>query len=628
MFTLPLTLLLAAPNFPAQQLQFHEVSQAVGIVADHSMALDHPMAVMSGGGSVGDLNNDGIADMFLPSGGVFPDRIYYGKPDHSFEEQVPVVHDATARYRGVGSTMGDFDGDGWMDIFITSLGDTTGSATHGAHRLYRNLGNGEYQEVAAAAGVDFSSDSVPDGFGSCFGDYDLDGDLDLFVTGWESSSFGNRLFRNEGDATFTDVTVASGISTTFMRGFSPRFVDLDGDRYPEILVAADFGTTAIFKNLRDGRFIDATVSLHPDKVHYGMGQAVGDFDGDLELDWYVTSIYFDAPQDFIPNGNRLYLFRPDAGKFQAVPPQNQVDNGGWGWGTVAGDFDLDGDQDLAEVNGWTDNEWLDESTFLYLNDGNAVFTERSQACGFNSTGQGRGLVSFDYQNDGDLDLFVFGPDEPVRLYRNDLQGNRRWLRVDVDTSANPNLAPDGFGTKVYVTSNGQEQVVSIDGGASYLGCNQMTALFGLLHDQSAEEVVVAWADGFRTVLRDVAADQILEVAAIAPLEVDEQIHRGSRFQSSLRGIVPGEEAWFFGSATGTTPTGQTLPSFGGLQMDLRAPVIFLGTATADASGTASRNAPIAAWMPSITLSIQAYVQRGPAGRHSLKSNVVQRTVLP
>lgn len=623
-------LLLAAPAFAGtpQQLQFQEVSQAVGIDAIHDMSTDYPMHVMSGGASVGDINGDGIADLFLPSGGIHPDRIYIGKADHTFELVHPWIIGSPPLYRGIGSTMGDFDGDGLVDIFITSVGDLPGNVTAGAHRLYRNLGGGTFLDVALAAGLEYSSAFVADGFGSCFGDYDLDGDLDLFVCGWESSSNGNRLFRNEGDGTFVDVTNSSGIAFTYIRGFSPRFVDMDGDRFPELLIAADFGTTTLFRNQRDGTFLDITTALKPDKVHYGMGQAVGDFDGDLQLDWYVTSIFFDNPGPFIPNGNRLYLYRGADQPMQATPPIQGVDNGGWGWGTVAGDFDLDGDMDLAEVNGWQDSEWHAERTYLYLNDGTANFTEAGATTGFDDVGQGRGLLSFDYQNDGDLDLFILGPGERVKLYRNDQDLQRHWLRVDVDSTGNPNLAPLGHGTKIYVSTAAGDQVQSLDGGANYLGCSQMTTLFGLDQETTADKVIIVWADGFRTLLTDVSADQIVEVAAIPPLEVDVQIQRGQSFDTALQGVLPGEKAWFFASLSGTTPHGQAWPSLGGLRSDLKAPVILLGDARADADGIAHHQAQLPAWLPSLTLSVQAYVPRGPGGNHSLKSNVVQRTILP
>lgn len=223
---------------------------------------------------------------------------------------------------------------------------------------------------------------------------------------------------------------------------------------------------------------------------------------------------------------------------------------------------------------------------------------------------------------------MLGPDERVKLYRNDQDLQRHWLRVDVDVLGNPALAAGGHGTKVYVRTAQGNQVQSLDGGSNYLGCSQMTTLFGLDQEAVVERVIVVWADGFRTILNDVPADQLLQVSAIEPLQVDAQLQRGGTFQSELRGILPGEQALFFASPAGTTSQGAAIPGMGGLVTDLRAPLILLGSSRAGADGTAGMQANLPGWLPSLTLSMQAFVDRGPSGLHSLKSNVVQRTVLP
>lgn len=629
--TLYCTALIAAAPLGAQQsthLQFEEVSQSVGIFADMTNSGDHEVGPMNGGASIGDFNNDGLSDIFLPSTGLHPDRIYFGKPDDSFELVVPVIHNGTSLHRGVGSTVGDFDDDGWLDIYVTSFGDIGDIPGPGANRLYHNNADGTFTDVAELAGVAFDAPSIPDGFGCCFGDYDLDGDLDLFVCAWNVADQGNQLFRNEGDGTFVNRTDVSNFNFGLMRGFSPRFADLDGDRYPELLLASDFGTTMLFKNRRDGTFVDITASLTPDKAHYGMGQALGDFNADGLLDWYVTSIFFDFPAAFVPNGNRLYLNRGPNSPMEGTPFSSGVVNGGWGWGTVAGDFDLDGDIDLAEVNGWPDAEWVNESSFLFLNDGTANFTEQSASTGFADFGQGRGLVSFDYQNDGDLDLLVVNNNGPVHLYRNDLHGNKHGLRIDVDTSANPALAPGGVGTRIVVHYNGKKSVQVMDSGASYLGCSQMITVFGLDDAHQADRITIDWTDGFRTVLTDVDHNQILEVVAQQPLIQDDHLHRGHDFNTTVRGLLPGETAWFVASIAGTTPSGPTYPGFGDLSLNLRQPVFLLGNAVAHADGSATLSSHLPAWFPLTRLATQAVVSRDANGRGSIKTNVVLREVQP
>jgi len=623
--------LIAATPLLAQQpthLAFEEVSQSVGINADMTNSMDHEVGPMNGSASIGDFNNDGISDIFLPSTGLHPDRIFFGKPDDSFELVIPVIRNGTSLHRGVGSTVGDFDNDGWLDIYVTSFGDMGETPGPGANRLYHNNADGSFTEVAELAGVAFDAPSIADGFGCCFGDYDLDGDLDLFVCAWNVADQGNQLFRNEGDGTFVNRTDVSNLNFGLVRGFSPRFADLDGDRYPELLMASDFGTTLLFKNRRDGTFLDITAGLTPDKAHYGMGQALGDFNADGLLDWYITSIYFDSPAADIPNGNRLYLNRGPEDPMKGTRFTSGVIDGGWGWGTVAGDFDLDGDMDLAEVNGWEDYEWAVESSYLFLNDGAANFTNESASTGFADFGQGRGLVSFDYQNDGDLDLLVVNNNGPVHLYRNDLHGNKHWLRIDVDTSANPALAPGGVGTRIVVQYDDTKSVQVMDSGASYLSCSQMTTVFGLGGARHADRITIDWTDGFRTELTDVDHNQTLTVSAQIPLVQDLHLQRGQDFDTKVRGLIPGETAWFLASVAGTTAIGPTYPGLGDLSLNLRQPIFLLGESTVHADGSANLTAHLPAWFPLTRLATQVVISRDANGSGSIKTNVVLREIQP
>ena len=282
----------AAPSFT-------EVTALAGITHVHSNPLDTTARVMHGGGTVGDFNRDGCPDLFLAGGGLAIDSLYINQCDGTFVDEA-VSWGLTDLYRGNGANAADFDGDGWMDLYVTNLGDLPGPPANGQHKLYRNLGNGTFSNVAAAAGVE-TSDSTPNGFGVTWGDYDLDGDLDLFVGGWrpegQAESEGSRLFQNDGDGTFTDVTVSAGVFDDALRGFGAIFADMDGDRYPELLIAGDFGTSRYFINDRDGTFTRRNfVPLGEPIVYNGMGTSIGDVDRDGRFDWWVTSAY-PAPRD-------------------------------------------------------------------------------------------------------------------------------------------------------------------------------------------------------------------------------------------------------------------------------------------------------------------------------------------
>src|SRR5690606_6418971 len=132
-------------------------------------------------------------------------------------------------HMGLGAAVGDYNNDGWVDLYITSLGPASSPPIVGAHRLYRNNGNSTFTSVGATARVNRTSTLLPDGLGACWGDYDLDGDLDLAVVGWIGGSGGNRLFRNNSSGAFTDVTLSAGVTDLTMRGFSPRLVDMNSD---------------------------------------------------------------------------------------------------------------------------------------------------------------------------------------------------------------------------------------------------------------------------------------------------------------------------------------------------------------------------------------------------------------
>ncbi|MEM7168350.1 MAG: CRTAC1 family protein [Planctomycetota bacterium] len=441
--------------------------------------------------------------------------LFINNQNGTFTNQATTFGLTTAHY-GKGVAVADYDDDGFLDIFVTSAGDPGFAGQPGKHRLYRNVNGVAFMDVAAAAGVQFSHPTVQDGWGSCFGDYDLDGDLDLFVAGVASANSGSKLFQNNGNGTFTDVTVASqlflGVAVN-MHAFAPRFLDTNGDRYPELLLVADFGTSRYFKNNGDGTFSDWTFVSGTGHEENGMGQTSGDFDGDGAIDWYVTSIY-QPPTNW--TGNKLYLNNGNH-MFSEVSALAGVDQGAYGWGAVAADFDLDGDLDIAETNGGL-GQFSGIQSFLWLKD-NATFTytENALALGLNHTDEGRGMLNFDYDNDGDQDLMIFSRNDPMMLFRNDLTGpNTAWLRIFLDTSAAPLIAPHGIGALVYVTVGTTTQVRTIDSGDNYLSKSELSAHFGLGAATVVNEVRVEWPNGETTTQLNVPVNQTLTISSLAP----------------------------------------------------------------------------------------------------------------
>ena len=223
---------------------FTEVSAPIGLEALHEPSDAFAIWIvniipMIGGGAVGDFNNDGWQDVLFITSGAAPDRLFINDGDGTFTDRAAEWGVADL-HLGLCAAVGDYDGDGWLDAYVISMGDPGTAPQVGRNRLYRNNRDQTFTDVAADVGLATISADVADGLGAAWGDYDLDGDLDLCVACW--IGVGSRLYRNDGGL-FTDVSVEAGVFDPAVRGFSPRFVDMDGDRYPELLLAADFQTS-------------------------------------------------------------------------------------------------------------------------------------------------------------------------------------------------------------------------------------------------------------------------------------------------------------------------------------------------------------------------------------------------
>ena len=389
----------------------------------------------------------------------------------------------------------------------TSTSPATATPTRrpapGKHRLYRNIEGRGFEDIAVAAGVNAASD-VTDGLGATFGDYDRDGDLDLYVASWFDWPGSNRLFRNDGNATFTDVTETSGVETEDLHGFSPTFADMDGDRWPELLVTGDFHTTRYFVNNRDGTFSDATELSGIGEDCNAMGSAIADLDGDGDLDWYITNIDNDGAC-----GNVLYT-QQGAHQFENTAQQSGVRAGGWGWGTVASDLDHDMSLDLIATSGWP--VYPNVPTRVFENLGDGAFDDVAAQAGLDVLGQGRGLVTLDSDADGDLDVLLFENGGPLRLFRNDLDSDAHWIRLDLAAGDLTCQTPGAFGTRVEVHAGDRVLVRLLDAGCAYVSQGQATVHVGLGDVSLVDRIDILWPTGAPTRLLDVEVDQILQIS--------------------------------------------------------------------------------------------------------------------
>lgn len=501
---------MAAPTFT-------NVTAAAGITHVQSTAaalVGLPgTTFMTGGVAAGDFDGDGLTDLVFTRMNE-ADLLYRNLGNGTFEPRTTAAGfgDATLT-NGVAS--GDIDNDGDLDLYMTTTGGTR-------NYLYLNNGSGVFTDAGESRVAALSNSVSRFGQGVSFGDYDNDGYLDLMTSDWGNQVGDSqaRLLRNLGGAQagqFEDVTGAAGLDVyrdnpanrTYR--FSPRWVDLDRDGHLDMAIASDFQTSQLFWNNGDGTFTDGTLPAAVGTDANGMGSTFGDYDGDGDLDWFITNIT-NAPEFPGPFGGFNRLYRNDGDRtFTDVTQAAGVRDARWGWGTAFFDYDNDGDVDLAATNGYNGGGWSDDQTFLWRND-NGVFAHVSDAAGVTDQLQGRGLAHLDYDNDGDLDFLVVNNQAAPILYRND-GGTNHYLRIDLEgTQSNR----DGIGAWITVTPDASDPATSmvweIDGGSSFLSQSEHTAHFGLGDSTDSVDVVeVRWSNGLVQHVFDVAVDQTLDL---------------------------------------------------------------------------------------------------------------------
>ncbi len=501
------------PPFVTVAAAFQDVTAAAGMLDPGTyrddldfQALQSTGLPMIGGACAGDFDRDGWVDVYHVRGASGRNKLYRNLGDGTFVDVAGVDVEA---YGTSGPTFVDIDGDGWLDLFLCGVDPKE-------PRLFRNDRDGTFTDITAASGLTFTR---PLNLSCAFGDYDRDGDLDLYVSHWEVGTFFGgpleHLWQNNGDGTFSDVSAAAGITVSYVGesdwSFTPNFADLDGDGWLDILLASDYGTTRVFRNDRDGTFTDVTSAVISDKN--GMGATVGDYDNDGDLDWFVSAILHpvsDPAEGEDPTalrGNRLYRNLGD-GTFEDATAEAGVRPGYWGWGSVFADFNNDCWLDIFHTNGWFGQHFIADPSLLYMSRGDGTFQERAVEAGIDDPRQGRGVVCFDYDRDGDQDLLVANLNEPLTLFRNDTPDTLHYLRVRLVGPA-PNT--EAVGARVRATLGGLTQMRELRCGSNYLSSNPVEAHFGLGVTSMVDQVRVTWPDGTETVVADVEADQVLVI---------------------------------------------------------------------------------------------------------------------
>jgi len=505
-----------------------------------------PCAVeLQGGGvAVGDFDGDGWPDIYLTRLSA-RDRLFrntLGEPGGAGFVEVGEALGLTEVFDGNGAAWADLDGDGDLDLYVTSLG--ADARFYFYRNLLRETGVASFVEEAEQRGLALDDGEPHYGFSIAVGDYDRDGWLDLYTSEWrpgdaptEATSHA-RLLRNLGaDApgVFEDRTLEAGVSMLMLNpagvyAFAPAFVDLDEDGWPDLAVVSDNQTSRLFWNARDGSFIDGTPQAGVSLERNGMGSTFGDFDGDGHLDWYVSAIF--SPNDSIDcgnivcgnGGNRLYRsLGPHC--FEELGADLDVQAGGWGWGTGFWDPDNDGDLDIVETNGFHVPHGAPGLAFVnhplkFWRNGSesspgSNFSEQAAAVGLVDQGQGRGLVIFDFDRDGDEDLLIVDNGGPsgtgTKLWRNESGSQHAWLAVELDGRAGNHWAV-GARIELRREPGGPVQVRVIGLGTHFLGHAEYRSHFGLGPDDGdVAELVVTWPGGAQTIMHDVPARQVLSL---------------------------------------------------------------------------------------------------------------------
>ena len=478
-----------------------------------------------------DFDNDGWLDIYLVNGSTFEAEagkapaphaaLFHNNHDGTFTDVTAKAGVANDRW-GFGAVVGDFDNDGWPDIFVSNFGRS---------RLYRNNHDGTFTDVAEKAGVTVNGWST----GATWGDYDGDGRLDLYVPGYVHYDMASRLkngeasnascqfrgtpvmcgprgligepdhlFHNNGDGTFTDTTKRAGVVDEHAYyGLASLFLDVNDDGKPDLLVADDSTPNYLYLNKGDGTFEDASFASgyalnESGRETASMGIAAGDYTHNGLIDLFNTTF----SDDYKP------LYRNDGGgnftdiSYQAGIAEPTIPF--LGWGTAFFDYDNDGWLDLFVVNGhvypavdkqnWG-TTWAQRAQLLHNNKGKLEFVPPVEGSALAKLAVARGMAFGDLFNDGRVDVVINNMDSSPSVFRNVAEERNHWIAFKL--TGGPKSPRDAVGAKVFVTANGFRQRQDILAGGSFASSPDQRPHFGLGPATKIEKIEVVWPSGLK-----------------------------------------------------------------------------------------------------------------------------------
>jgi enediyne biosynthesis protein E4 len=496
------------------------------------------MESMCGGVAFIDYDNDGWPDIFLVNGSTPEDlktgkspasKLYHNNHDGTFTD---VTGNAGLAHRGwcFGAAVGDYDNDGWDDLYITCLTSSF---------LYKNNGDGTFRDVTAQAGV---GNPGRWGTSAAFGDYDRDGHLDLYVTNYVDLDLKNlpefgstpfckyrgiavscgprglagsrdRLYHNNGDGTFTDVSEAMNIDTGSYYGLGVIWADYDGDGWPDIYVANDSSPSLLYHNNQGKSFTEvamtAGVAYSSDgREQAGMGVDFGDYDNDGWPDLVKTNFSDDANNLYHNNGDGTFDDRGDVAGFAGVSIPFL------GFGVHFLDYDNDGWKDILVANGHV-NPQVDEHAFGVTYAQRALFFHNLRDGRFEEIGLGagpalrqrrvsRGLAVADFNKDGAVGALITNLDSGPTLLRNVSKPRGHWVRLKL-IGVHSNR--DAYGARVEIVAGGLKQVDEVRANSSFLSASDSRLHFGLGSATRVDQVAVRWPSGLAEKFASVPVDR-------------------------------------------------------------------------------------------------------------------------
>jgi hypothetical protein len=527
-------------------IRFEEIAQKAGlhyITANGNTENKNQPQTMVAGVALFDYDGDGYLDVYLVGGAALPslqketpaywNRLFHNNHDGTFTDVTEKAGLAGAGY-GSGVAIGDYDNDGWPDVFLANV---TGN------QLFHNNGDGTFTDVTAKAGVAGAKLNGKKmwSVGAGWFDYNNDGLLDLFVVNycvWDVNKdpycrvkegvrgychpkyyapTHNTLYRNNGDGTFTDVSEETGIAQQFGKGMSVTFADYDGDGYLDAFVANDTTQNFLFHNLKGKKFEEvallAGVGYAPDGIaRSGMGADFRDVNNDGLPDIWHTAVEHEGFPLWLNEGK---------GEFQDMTVSSGLakTNDMSGWGNGIADFDNDGWKDLFvaranvmdNISEQNATRRYPEPNTIFRNLGNGKFTDVSANAGpdFQLEAAHRGVAFGDLDNDGRVDMVVSVLDGPAKLLHNITQNGNHWVLLKLVGTKSNRMA---IGAQVRITTeDGNKQWNEVTTAVGYASASDSRVHFGLGKNEKIKELEIRWPSGTKQVLKDVAGDRIVTI---------------------------------------------------------------------------------------------------------------------